>query len=256
MDTYYIDAIRVDQAVTYYCGPACAYMYVGYALKATGSTAATPSQPTLWDYIVAHSPSTQPNGVLPVPVPSYKNQHCDNCGVNSQTGLTKWSCWSTSPEGLETVIDAFAPSTYGVAVNYPGLRSDGVNLIMGALLGTPRLPAIVSTNSINHWCVVNGYMRDNTALSEFPLMQLGNYRINFFYLLDPDPLAANADGFTMVSAADFNSRYGSITCGANSGNYPTLVPDHKPVTLQRKWWFWLVAISVSAFLLWYLKNRR
>ena len=237
-----LDVERAGQDKPFFCGPACAWMYVKYAWKSKGVISPMPAQADLWAFITANSPSTQPAGIVPPPDPSYQKQHCDNCGISQQTGKTIWSCWSTSPEGLATTIKSHAPNLYGVEVKYPNIKGNGIDLMIAALDGTPKLPAIFTKTSVNHWCLLIGYLRDDTTLPDLPLVSLGSYNLNALYVLDPETAGSSGNPFLFVKASEFSSQYGSITCGTHSGEYPTLVPDHAWSFRVKPWWIWVVAV--------------
>ena len=235
-----------QQANDFFCGPAVAEMYLEFAIRTAGTTAPVPTQADLWEFIKAKSPSTRPKDA-PEEEPFYDNQHCDNYGQNTNTGETIWSCWSTSPAGLRVAIYGYAPVGYGVEEKYPMTFDDGINLLMAALDGSPRLPAIATKNAINHWVIVNGYRRDLVGDPNFPAVQAGNYQLNGVYILDPGEIDA-VKRLRLIATNDWRAQYGLISCGTYSNAHPTVVPDHAP---GKKWPYWVLAAAIVLPLLWY-----
>jgi len=245
-----LDVQWSQQGNDYFCGPAVAEMYLRFAIKIAGTTAPVPTQAKLWELIKMKSPSKRPAGA-PAGVPSYKKQHCDDCGVDQATGKTIWRCWSTSPAGLRVAIDGYAPPTYGVEEQYPSTFDAGINLLMAALDGNPKLPAIATKYAINHWVIVNGYRRDQTDDPNLPAVQAGTYQLNGVYIQDPLETDAVAR-VRLITAAAWRSDYGIISCGLNAGNYPTVVADHAPAVLTKAWPWWVLGATVvaSGWALW------
>ncbi len=75
---------------------------------------------------------------------------------------------------------------------------------------------------INHWILVEGYLRDDEASTEAPAETVGKYRLNGIYILDPQD-REDVEHVRFVTVTDWRSRFGLIGCGVHVDTYPVVV---------------------------------
>lgn len=225
------------QEKLYYCGPAVAQMF----LKHLGVAV---SQDDLWADIKANSTgsgSTNPPSGDTDPV--FPNQVCDNCdGLNPPV----WTCWNTTPDALQkTVMGRTTKAT--LAIHYPTTFEDGVTELIESIDRSPGVPPFATISSVNHWVVVGGYLQNDVTSTEFPVEQVGKYKLNALYLLDPQS-APPVDSFRMVKISDWHAQFGLIACASdpNVDRYPVVVGTN----FNLHWVAIVLSMLFLALLLW------
>lgn len=246
----YLPVPWFEQETLDFCGPAVAQMF----LKHHGVTA---SQPHLWTDIQANSSGT---GAGPPNLP-FPTQVCDDCGKDTRTGQTIWQCWNTTPEALEKTVEARAPAV-ALAVRYPDAFRNGTAMLVESLDRVPDVPPFATLYTINHWVVVNGYVRNDVTSTAFPPVTVGPYQLNGIYILDPQEDSATErvrliamTGSGPDTAEDWSDMFGLLTCGSNVDTYPVVVgEDAPPLLVPIKFplvWILLLLLVLLALLAWW-----
>jgi hypothetical protein len=168
MPEVHVGVSWLSQETAFYCGPAVAQM----VLQRLG--AAAPSRPPswqdrLWQIVVANTGSTRPPGA-PSTIPSFPTQRCERCAG-------AWKCWSTTPEMLEYLLNAFQS-----AVQYAIATASNQRAATGLLLDAidQQLPAVALVRGWQHWLVLDGYM-----FGEAGSAPVAGRPLNGIYLRDP-----------------------------------------------------------------------
>jgi hypothetical protein len=235
----------LKQERLYFCGPAVAQMFLNFFGVGV-------SQPDLWTDIQYNSGGTRPPDA-PATDHDFPQQVCENC---NGTTPPQWECWDTTPEALQKTVAARwgnAP----LAGHYPGTFDEGVGLLIESLDRTPAIPSFATIQLVNHWVLVNGYLRDDFTSVEFPPQKVGKYNLNGVYILDPLQ-EDDVQRVRLVAVNDWRAQFGSIACAMskNVDKYPVIVGENS------KFPRWLAAvltitiISIAILLwLWMLATR-
>jgi hypothetical protein len=228
----------------YFCGPAVAQMFLNFF-------GVSVSQPDLWADIKNNSGGSRPTTGAPTTDHDFPEQVCENC---NGTTPPQWECWDTTPEALQkTVAARWGNAT--LAGHYPGTFDEGVRLLIESLDRTPAIPSFATMQLVNHWVLVNGYVRDDVNSTEFPPQMVGNYNLNGVYILDPLQ-EDEVQRVRLVAVNDWRAQFGLIGCGTskNVDTYPVIVGE------DSKFSPWLVAVLLILliailFWLWMLATR-
>jgi hypothetical protein len=227
------------QEKLYYCGPAVAQMF----LKHFGVAV---SQDDLWAYIKSNSDgSGSPNPPGAGSDPDFPKQVCENC---DGTNPPEWTCWNTTPGALQkTVKGQTAKAT--LAIRYPGTFEEGVTQLIESIDRSPAVPPFATIGSVNHWIVVNGYIQNDVTSTQFPVEQIGSYKLNALYLLDPQS-AGSTGSFKLVSVGAWRQQFGLIACTSdpNLDRYPVVVGTDR----KKSWVVWTVSATLLLVIIWWL----
>jgi hypothetical protein len=224
-----------EQETTYFCGPAVAEMFLdAFTISA--------SQAELWTDIKNNTGGHRPKDA-PASESAFDEQVCDNCnGANPPV----WTCWSTTPEALQRTISA-RTNKVALAVHYPRDFYKGVEMLIDSIesLG---VPAFATTNTINHWVLVHGYLRDDSAIG-LPPEQVGKYNLNGVYVLDPQQ-TDEQERVKLVAMRDWHRQFGLIACASspNLDGYPVVAAEISKFTK----WFYVATLGCMALIVWFL----
>lgn len=225
------------QEKLYYCGPAVAQMFLKYFSVAL-------TQDVLWADIKANSNGTGSSNPPSADTdPDFPTQVCDNCnGANPPV----WTCWNCTPEALRTTVAGHTAKA-ALAVRYLDTFDDGVTELIESLDRSPAVPPFATITSVNHWSLVIGYLQNDLTSTQFPVEQVGKYKLNGLYVLDPQSAAA-ADTFKLVPVLKWRQNFGLIACASdpNLDRYPVVVgTDSNPA-----WWVFGLGVVFIVLLLW------
>ena len=236
-----LDVEWFGQEELYFCGPAVAQMFLGYFKVAV-------SQDDLWTDVTNNTGGNRPASA-PSTGHDFPQQVCHNCEVNT-TRPPDWVCWDTTPEALQRVVNA-RTSTVSLAVQYPSTFDQGVEMLIESLDRAPAVPPFATTTLLNHWVLVNGYMRDDFTATEAPAVQVGKYYLNGIYILDPLQLDA-AQRVRLVAVRDWRAQFGSIACASdpNVNKHPIVVGGGLKLAAWAHPWRFAV-ITLILILLWF-----
>ena len=230
------------QEKLYYCGPAAAQMFLKHFSVGV-------SQDDLWADVKSNSngsgstnpPSTDSD-------PNFPTQVCDNCdGANPPV----WTCWNTTPGALQKTVQG-RTSKATLDIRYPSTFEEGVTQLIESIDRSPGVPPFATISSVNHWIVVNGYVQNDLTSTQLPVEQIGTYKLNAIYLLDPQSAGANGS-FKLVSVGAWRQQFGLIGCASdpNLDRYPVVVGTDR----KRAWLGGAVAgvlVLVIILWLWYM----
>ena len=222
------------QQKLYYCGPAVAQMFLNHF----GVVA---SQDDLWADIKSNSNGTgSPNPPSANTDPNFPKQVCENCDGETPP---VWTCWNATPDALQKTVKG-RTSKATLAIKYPGTFEEGVTQLIESIDRSPGVPPFATISSVNHWVVFGGYIQNDLTSTQFPVEQIGPYKLNALYLFDPQS-AGPTGSFKMVKVADWRQQFGLIACASdpNLDRYPVVVG-----TDQKNKSAWL-AVVVSGVLL-------
>jgi hypothetical protein len=204
----------VRQETTYYCGPAVAHMFLKrFSIEA--------SQQDLWNDIKKNTGGHRPKGAPGENTdPEFDTQICINC---SGAKPPEWTCWNTTPEALQKTLRERAPHV-GMKVQYPEAADEGMEQLVDTIDQADGIPALATETSLHHWVVVSGYLRDDTASTEFPAQQVGKYLLNGLYVVDSDG-ATEPDRFGFKTVNAWREDFGAIGCAEHAQNnrYPVII---------------------------------
>lgn len=222
------------QQTLYFCGPAVAQMFLDFVKV-------TVTQPDLWTDIQNNTGGSRPSDA-PATDHDFPTQVCNDCNPGS-TDPNRWQCWDTTPDALSATVAA--RGSVGLEARYPARFDDGVEMLIDSLDRTPEVPAFATTYLINHWVLVKGYLRDDTASQEAPIQNVGRYKLNGLYVLDPQETDAD-ERVKLVTVNGWRSRFGLIACDQHQGTYPIVVTAARLAV-----WVPFVVILVVAILYWW-----
>jgi hypothetical protein len=200
----------VRQETPYYCGPAVAQMF----LKRFSIVA---PQPDLWSDIKHHTVGKRPDGAPSENTdPEFDTQICFNCSGEQ-------SCWNTTPEALQKTLRDRAPNV-GMQVQYSVTADEGIERLVDSIDSAAGIPALTTETSQHHWVIVSGYLRDDEVSSEFPVQQVGKYRLNGLYVVDSNG-TTQTDRFGFKTVDTWREDFGAIGCAGHPQNnrYPMVV---------------------------------
>jgi hypothetical protein len=229
-----LDVTWFGQEKLYYCGPAVAQMFLNYVKV-------TVSQDDLWTDVTNNT-----NGVRPADAPpsdhDFPEQVCDNCETNDANPPI-WECWDTTPEALRVTIGIRGGGS--LAAEYAPTFDKGAEKLIESLDRSPGVPAFATIHLINHWVLVNGYLRDDEASVEAPAQDVGKYRLNGFYILDPQELDP-VERIRLVTVREWHSEFGLIGCGPHVDTYPVVVGSG----LIPGWLYTAIVMSILFAIIW------
>jgi Peptidase_C39 like family len=233
------------QEKLYYCGPAVAQMF----LKHFGVAV---SQDDLWSDIKANSNgSGSPNPPSANTDPDFPKQVCENCdGVSPPV----WTCWNATPDALQKTVKGRTTKAT-LAVRYPSTFEAGVTKLIESIDRSPAVPPFATISSVNHWVVVAGYLRNDVTSTQFPVEQVGKYKLNGLYLLDPQN-AGPTGSFKLVTVGAWHQQFGLIACASdpNLDRYPVVVgTDAKKK--KKAWMIGGVSLVLALLFLWLWYSR-
>lgn len=217
------------QATLYFCGPAVAQMFLEFF-------GVIVSQPDLWEDIKNNSGGSRPPDA-PSSGHEFPEQVCDNCEPNPALP-PKWECWDTTPEALKKTIEA-RKSGVALRVRYSSLFDDATSALIESLDRSSEIPPLATLSLVNHWVLVNGYLRDDSASIEMPPVTVGKYNLNGLYILDPQQPDPDVR-VKLISTNDWRAQFGLIGCGPLQDRYPVVVGENPRIA----WWVWLMAVFV------------
>ena len=229
----------LKQGTLYYCGPAVAQMFLKYFGVAV-------TQDVLWAEIKANSNgSGSPNPPGADSDPDFPTQVCENCdGANPPV----WTCWNSTPDALQKTISAHTAKAT-LATRYASTFEEGVTELIQSIDRSPGVPPIATITSMNHWVIACGYLQNDVTSVEFPVEQVGTYKLNGLYVLDPQAQLV-ADSFKLITVGEWHQQFGLIGCASNPNldRYPVMVGTD----LYPKWLLYVVLalFIVLAFWLW------
>lgn len=226
------------QQTLYFCGPAVAQMFLDFVKVSA-------TQPDLWTDIQNNTGGSRPSDA-PTTDHDFPTQVCDNCDRTS-TDPERWKCWNTTPEALSTTVAA--RGGVDLAARYPSTFDQGVEMLIDSLDRTPEVPAFATITLLNHWVLVNGYLRDCATSQAAPLQTVGHYKLNGIYILDPQQEDAD-ERVKLVTVNGWRSNFGLIACDTHQGTYPIVVT----VARMAAWvpFVLMLVVGLIAFWLWYL----
>lgn len=227
------------QQTLYFCGPAVAQMFLEFVKVNV-------TQPDLWTDIQNNTGGSRPPDA-PATDHDFPTQVCNDCNPGS-TDPNRWQCWDTTPEALSATVAA--RGSVGLAARYPSRFDAGVEMLIDSLDGTPEVPAFATTYSINHWVLVKGYLRDDMTSQEAPAQDVGRFKLNGLYILDPQETDAD-QRVKLVTVNGWRSKFGLIACDQHQGTYPIVITAARlavwvpfvlilVVLLLYWWWRWYV----------------
>ena len=232
------------QETLFYCGPAVAQMFLDFAKIAA-------PQADLWVDVTNNT-----GGSLPADAPAsdhaFPQQVCDNCAAAGNPNV--WQCWDTTPEALRTVVNARAGTSLGV--RYPSTFDDGVGMLIESLDRSPEVPAFATVHQINHWILVEGYLRDDEVSTEAPAETVGKYRLNGIYILDPQD-RDDVEHVRFVTVTDWRSKFGIIGCGVHVDTYPVVVGVSRFARLVRAGatvFILVLSLALIGLIAWWLSR--
>lgn len=223
------------QQTLFFCGPAVAQMFLDFIKVPV-------SQADLWTDIKNNTGGTRPPDALPGDH-DFPEQVCDDCNPASNDPK-RWQCWDATPEALSATVAKWG--NVGLDARYVSTFDQGVEMLIDSLDQTPEVPAFATIHLINHWVLVKGYLRDDSASTAAPIQTIGRYNLNGLYILDPLELDGVAR-IRLVTVNDWRGKFGLIDCGAHQDTHPIVVSGTRPLAP----WVW-VATAVSGLLLLYL----
>lgn len=227
------------QQTLYFCGPAVAQMFLDFVKVNV-------TQPDLWTDIQNNTGGSRPPDA-PATDHDFPTQVCNDCNPGS-TDPNRWQCWDTTPEALSATVAA--RGSVGLAARYPSRFDAGVEMLIDSLDRTPEVPAFATTYLINHWVLVKGYLRDDMTSQEAPVQDVGRFKLNGLYILDPQETDAD-ERVKLVTVNGWRSKFGLIDCGQHQGTYPIVITAARlamwvpfvlilVVLLIYWWWRWYV----------------
>jgi hypothetical protein len=198
------------------------------------------SQDDLWADIKSNSTGTgSPNPPSANTDPDFPKQVCENCDGEAPP---VWTCWNATPDALQKTVKG-RTSKATLAIKYPGTFEEGVTQLIESIDRSPGVPPFATISSVNHWVVCGGYIQNDLTSTQLPVEQIGTYKLNGLYLLDPQN-AGPTGSFKLVSVGAWRQQFGLIACASdpNLDRYPVMVGtgSKKP---------WLVVGVTGALLL-------
>lgn len=233
-----LDVHWFGQKTLFFCGPAVAQMFLDY-VKVTAT------QEDLWTDIKSKSGGTRPADA-PKSDHAFPEQVCDTCDPAS-TDPDRWLCWDTTPEALSATVAGRGNVALGA--RYAATFVPGVEMLIDSLDLTPDAPAFATTYLFNHWILVTGYIRDDFASTTAPIMTVGRYNLNGFYIRDPFD-REGVDHVRFVPAGAWQQQFGLVACGPHIDTYPIVIRTVAMAAWVR--FVLIVVLALSAFWLWSL----
>lgn len=212
-----LDVRLIRQIEDYYCGAAVAAMMLDFRqLKPVGVSDAD-WQDDIWNRIVAATtgpPRPAAADGAESALPDFAGQQCVFCA-------NAWSCWATTPQALEAVLNSrFAADQQSSILRVQFLPDLAVAAIINAIDAGGPAAALIDDG--NHWVVVRGYKADKSTP---PPISIAGRNLNGVYIRDPFPGTPSRG---LMAAEEFlNQRFFPIDCGvaADDDRYVVIVPN-------------------------------